>query len=291
MKLSNLTRRLLDQATGAEQPPAAGGAVADAGATTEQQTQQQATGDQGAANLLQQAAGEQTQGDQNYIPEKFHVKKDDGSLDIEASARKLSESYANLERQRGNVELPPATPGEYTVNAPEQFKDVFQADDPVLKGFLEKAHAAGMSQKQVDTALAQFFEYIPSLQQGNAALDSEAASTALRETWKDEGEYNTNLKGAFQAVSAYAPQGKAEELVQKYGNDPDFIRLMASVGKEMQEDKPANTGSQTTATEDQAIDALMSSEAYGKPSHPDHEKVSQQVKAYFEKKYGTQPAI
>lgn len=291
MKLSNLTRRLLDQATGAEQPPAAGGAIADAGATTEQQTQQPAAGEQGAANLLQQAAGEQTQGDQPFIPEKYQVKNDDGTLNLDASARKLNEAYGHLEKKLGSGDVPPATPGEYTVNAPEQFKDVFQADDPVLKGFLEKAHAAGMSQKQVDTALAQFFEYIPSLQQGNAALDSEAASSALRETWKDEGEYNTNLKGAFQAVSAYAPQGKAEELVQKYGNDPDFIRLMASVGKEMQEDKPTNTGSQTTATEDQAIQDLMNSEAYKNSTHADHAKVSQQVKAYFEKKHGTQPAI
>lgn len=286
--------RLFDQATAGDTGASAGGAAttdATAAATTEQQTQ----GEQGTAaeNLLNgaDAGASQAQADQNYIPEKFHVKKDDGSLDIEASARKLSESYTNLERQRGNIEPPPAAATDYTLTPPDAFKEVFKADDPVLTKMFAKAHAMGMSQKQVDGMMSEFFEFIPGLQQGNAELDSQAASTSLREVWKDEGEYSTNLNSAKRAVMEYAPQGQAEALVNKYGNDPAFIQLMASVGKEMREDRPANTGSQTTPTEDQAVQDLMNSEAYKNPSHADHAKVSQQIKAYFEKKHGTAPAI
>lgn len=285
MKLSNLTRRLLDEANAGDGGQSAGGGVTGTDATQQQQQTQQATG-----NVLDQgkpAGGEQ----QHYIPEKFHVKKDDGSLDIEASARKLSDSYTNLERQRGNVEAPPATADQYTVNAPDQFKEVFQSDDPVLKGFLAKAHESGMSQKQVDAALGQFFEFIPQLQQGNAAVSAEEATTALRAVWKDEAEFKSNISGAFKAVSAYADPADVNELVQKYGNDPKFIKLLANVSREMKEDRPVNAGTGTTQSEDDAVTEMMNSEAYKNPRHADHAKVSQQIKSHFEKKFGKEATI
>lgn len=64
------------------------------------------------------------------------------------------------------------------------------------------------------------------------------------------------------------------------------IRMLAKIGAEMQEDAPA--GADSNPAEQQTIRDLMKSEAYMNPKHTDHERVSAQVKAYYQKRYGDQ---
>src|SRR6478736_10297497 len=51
-------------------------------------------------NLLKQGVEEPTPTE--FIPEKYRVTKDDGTLDIEASARKLAEAHGSLEKRLGS---------------------------------------------------------------------------------------------------------------------------------------------------------------------------------------------
>ena len=46
------------------------------------------------------------------IPEKYQVKKEDGSIDIEASSLKLAEAYGHLEKRLGSGDAPPKTAEE-----------------------------------------------------------------------------------------------------------------------------------------------------------------------------------
>ena len=54
-----------------------------------------------------------TAGAFDWIPEKHRVTKEDGTFDLEASARKVAEAHGHLEKRFGSGDLPPKTPEEY----------------------------------------------------------------------------------------------------------------------------------------------------------------------------------
>ena len=58
------------------------------------------------------------------------------------------------------------------------------------------------------------------------------------------------------------------------------MRGLAKLGGEMGEDKSVNFEGQTGQS---SIDSIMTSEAYNQPKHPDHARVSAQVRVHFEK--------
>src|SRR3990167_2282129 len=106
-----------------------------------------------AGSLLAGAAPEQ----QEFIPEKYQVKKADGTLDLEQSSRKLAESYSHLEKRLGSGDAPPKTADEY---APEVggggFNwEEFKADEGT-QSFLKGAHAKGLTNDQVAFVIGEY---------------------------------------------------------------------------------------------------------------------------------------
>lgn len=226
------------------------------------------------------AAGEGTS-QPPAIPEKYQVKKEDGSVDIEASSLKLAEAYGHLEKRMGSGDVPPKTPEEYEVTIPDAYKDVVDPKtDPLLSAFLKDAHAAGFTQKQVDLAMGKYFEIAPALLEGDKANSEEACIAELKTEWKTDEQFKAEVGKAYKAAVAYGDKD-AEVIMQKYGNDPAVIRLLARVGNELGEDTSLNPGG--TLQGGQTVEQLMMSEAYSNPKHADHAKVSAQVKAYHDK--------
>lgn len=177
---------------------------------------------------------------------------------------------------------------DYKVNVPQALAEKIKAEDLAkddgFKAFMGKAHAAGLSQKQLDTVVGEFLERSMALQSGAKTLSEQECASALRETWKTDQDYNANVQAAYRAGQAY---GDIEKLMDKYGNDPDFIRFAAAVGKELGEDTPAPAGSLANFQAD--VEQLTKSKAYMDPSHPDHLATKQKVTAMFEKAHGTGP--
>ena len=242
----------------------AGKGAADAGAGT--------TGDGTALSQGQQAPA---------IPEKYQVKKEDGTLDIEASSLKLAEAYGSLEKRLGTGDLPPKTAEEYEITVPEALKDTWKPkEDPLLKDFLGKAHAAGMTQKQVDLVMGQYMELAPELVSAGRKLDAEACTAELRTQWKTDEQYKAEVGKAYKAAVGYFG-ADAEAIIKEYGNDPRIIRGLAKLGGEMGEDRSSSFDS--GAGGQSGIDALMTSDAYNNPKHADHARVSEQVRVHFEK--------
>ncbi|MCL2899777.1 hypothetical protein [Brenneria tiliae] len=226
-------------------------------------------------------------GESDWVPEKFRVVGEDGKLNVEGSARKLAESYTHLEKRLGSGDAPPKSADEYApkVEAEGFNWDEFKAD-PEMQGFLKSAHAKGITNDQLGFILGEYAQRAPDLVNGAAALDQEAATTALKEVWKTDAEFKQNLGlayRAFQSLADPADQGKINEI----GNNPLVIRMLAKVGKEMQEDSPA--GGEVNLEEQQSIRDLMKTEAYTDPKHADHEKVSARVRNYYAKTYGDSP--
>lgn len=250
-----------------------------AGSSVDGQGTGNAAANAGAASALAQAGAEGGQGQAVAIPEKYQVKKADGTLDVDASSLKLAEAYGNLEKRIGTGDLPPKTADEYTIPVPENMKEMFDPKaDPLMGDFLKNAHAAGMTQKQIDLVMGKYFELAPQLVEGAQQLSVDQCVTELRNDWPTDEQYKAEVGKAFKAAQAYGDKD-AETLINKYGNDPAIIRLLARVGGELGEDRSLNPGGSTQSS--QTVEALMTSEAYTNPKHADHARVSAQVQEHF----------
>lgn len=242
------------------------------------------TGEPSGNSLLSTGAGEP--GATDWLPEKYRVVGDDGKLNIEGSARKLADAHTSLEKRLGSVGTPPKTADEYEPKVEvEGFNwDEFKAD-PRMQSFMKAAHAKGITNDQMGFIIGEYAQRAPELVNSAAELDSEAATTQLREVWKTDAEFKKNIGLAYRAFNSLADdadKGRMDEI----GNNPMVIRMLAKVGAEMQEDAPA--GGDINLEEQQTIRDLMKSPAYMDPKHADHERVSAQVKAYYQKRFGDQ---
>lgn len=76
--------------------------------------------------------------------------KEDNTLDLEASSRKLADAYTAAEKRIGSGDIPPKSAEEYTVTVPDAFKESFDPKaDEGFKAFSGKMHALGLTQKQM----------------------------------------------------------------------------------------------------------------------------------------------
>ncbi|WP_407059333.1 hypothetical protein ACKZDW_04240 (plasmid) [Ralstonia syzygii subsp. celebesensis] len=242
----------------------------------------------GASVLESGANGTPTE----FIPEKYRVNKDDGTFDLEASSRKLAEAYTNAEKRIGSGDIPPKTADEYNVAVPDAFKESFDPKtDEGFKAFAGKMHGLGLTQKQLDGVMESYFEMAPKLVVGAAALDGAAAKTQLEQVWASQGGFDHQVRNAFQGASAIAAKAgiPIDEIMapQGLGNNVQFLRMMAAIAPEFSEDKSAGGTSMGGVSTEEQINELMMGEAYKNPRHPDNAKVSERVRLFFEKKYGT----
>lgn len=248
-------------------------------------------GGQGTGSVLNQGANVDPSAEPSaWIPEKYQVKKDDGSIDIDASARKLAEAHGHLEKRLGSGDLPPKTADEYQLTLPDTFKDVDVRADPDMAEFLQDAHAAGMNQKQVDAVMKAYAKMATTMAQGGAAASMEDCSAELRKTWASESDFKRNAGLAYQAANVAAKMaGLSYDDIEAsgLGNNPTFLRLMAALGPEFSEDTSVG-GESIRATSQEDVEKLMLSEAYANAKHPDHAKVSERVRKFFERKHGTE---
>jgi hypothetical protein len=242
-----------------------------------------------------EAAGAEAEGGKEpdltaSIPEQYHVKAADGTLDVAATSAKLGEAYKNLHQRMGEHGAPPKTPEEYKVTVPEGLAGQWDPDaDESVAAFRKDAIGLGLSQKQFDGVVKAYLERIPGMIQQTAEQRAEACKTALGEVWRTPKEMQDNGRHAFRAVSSLLG-ADAERAMEASGNDPWFLRLAAAVGSEMAEDKSPGQGDGMGQFNGMSRDQLMAHPAYTDPRHVDHERVGSMVRRSFEKEFGTAPA-
>ncbi len=232
------------------------------------------------------------------IPEKYQVKRDDGTLDADASWAKMIDGHEALQRRFGAGDLAPEKVEDYKLEAPTSAdgKPIegldFEAftSDPLFQGFKERAHAEKLTNKQLQFVTNEYLQLAPELMKANAELSTVEAKAELGKLWTDEAVFNKNLQSVSRAIQGFGGEaadmpGSRTRLFEKFGNDPDFIAFAAKVAGEMGEDKVPVAGQPGEVD----IEALMKSEAYWKPEHPDHASVKAKVDDFHARKYGTQP--
>ena len=226
------------------------------------------------------------------IPEKFRVKNDDGTPNLEASWLKVEEHRSNLERRLGAGEAPPKAAADYKLDLPAPIAEALGEDglkklgeSAPFKAFTEQLHGLGLNQKQYAAVVAQMIERGMALRQGNEALDTQAAVADLKTTWTTQADYDKNVQAAYRAAAGYGDVGK---LMARYGNDPDFIRFAAKVGADMREDTSSG-GHGAAPTSQTEIESLQKDKAYWDVNDPRHAEVKAKVTAHYERMHGTGP--
>jgi hypothetical protein len=217
------------------------------------------------------------------IADKFLVKNEAGEVDWQASALKQAQAYSGLEQRMGAGEAPPKTAEEYAPELPQGWSPDRLKADPMFSGFLKGAHAKGMNNAQVSWALSEFqnrLDMMNSPEVGQAELVKRLNVPA-------EQLQGRVFVPAYRAAAAFAvDKDMHDRLDAKFGNDPDYLQLMARIGSELGEDRPVNTG--ITSVEANTLDELINHPAYTDEKHADHHKVKAQVKTLYDKKYAGQ---
>lgn len=216
------------------------------------------------------------------IDPKFRVEKD-GAFDLEASATKQAEAYAQLSKKLGTADARPAAATEYKLELPEKFKALEATLDPeTVKGFQAKAFDAGLSQSQYAWVMAQWAEAAPTMVQGAKALDFQTAKADLEKSWGPEN-FAANVAAGQRTIRAFA--GEEAEAILQSVNDPRIWRLLAKVGAEIGEDRIPRIESHPVSGEGELAE-LKASDAYKDARHPQHAAVSARVMDYFKRQTG-----
>lgn len=227
----------------------------------------------------------------DFIPEKYRTNKEDGSLDLEASSRKVAEAYKHLETRMGSGDAPPKTHEEY---APKIEVDGFNWDefkaDESTQSFLKGAHAKGLNNDQVEYVIGEYLKAAPGLIGGAAVLTQQDCTAALKAVWGDDQSIRTNVSASYRAAEAFASQGDApgnfNALMTKYGNDPDFIAFTANIGKELKEDRAINGGAQVSEADFAVKTAELRQQLQDLPAHdPKRKGIQAQLDGMYDQKY------
>lgn len=166
-----------------------------------------------------------------HVPSKFwdHAK---GEVKFEA----WSKSTTELETRMRTVGLPPKDAAEYKVEVPEALKQIGYDLDPALsKGFRDRALAMGLTQKQFEGVMQDYFTTIPQLADQVAQFSRDKAKTDLLAYYKTEDALKENVRAAYQAFMAYADT-EDQKLIDQIGNIPAVVRILAKVQRDMRED-------------------------------------------------------
>lgn len=182
----------------------------------------------------------------DWLPEKFRV-QNDTVFDMEASFKKMAQSYTELEKRLGNPEgVPPKTAEEYNIKLEGDglnFDEIKQ--DERYKSFLKDAHAAGMTNKQVEFAVNQYFKNAALVHLGESSLNAEQCIGNLMRKWgtTDQEVFNKNISVARKGLAVtYKDNITQERILKKYGNDPDVLDILYRIGQSTSEDAPASGG-------------------------------------------------
>ncbi|SEB73159.1 hypothetical protein SAMN05216178_2041 [Pseudomonas saponiphila] len=229
----------------------------------------------------------------DWMPEKYRTSKEDGSLDLDASSRKMAEAYRHLESRMGSGDAPPKSADDYTVKLEgvEGFNwDEFKADEST-QSFLKGAHAKGLTNDQVQYVIGEYMKAAPGLIEGGVQLTQQDCTAALKSVWTDDQTMRTNVTASFRAAEAFAnPEGQPgsfQNLAAKYGNDPDFIAFTANIGKELREDSQINGGAPVSEADFNVKAAELRQLLVELPPHdPKRKGVQAQLDEMYNRRFG-----
>jgi len=177
----------------------------------------------------------------------------------------------------------PESADKYTLNAKSE---VVPIDENAIKQFAENAHQLGLNNKQAQGILEFYKNNMEGMAQ-QAKVDTETAQAQseqqLRQEWGREFDTNVKKAGAL-AKANMNPEILDMQLKDgmRLGDHPEIIKGFAKIAGMMSEDKIVSTESENvssnTDVETEISDIMNNKDGpYWNKSHPDHDKMVQQV--------------
>ena len=210
----------------------------------------------------------------------------------DADAAAWAAFYQNLpDRLR-----PPAEPTGYDVALPDWVGELDAAARGRQDAFLGAMHAQGASPAVVQAALDTYYGMVAEAEDAVVRTEQAAvqqAETALRRDWGSDYDTNVELANrfverAFGAESDFAARKLADGTA--LGSHPDFIRMAASIGRLLNEDRLVTgdgDGDGATSVQEQ-IDGLTEQALAAGTYHSD--SVQRRLQPLYRQLHGTAPA-
>ena len=226
------------------------------------------------------------------IPDKFVVKKADGSTDYEATLQKTLGSYVHLEQRLGSGDVPPETEAGYTLDY-SAFPDGVKINPEGEKALLKSLHSAGMTNKQVQTVINKYGEVIKQGQDILKQQDAERVTATLtgvadelKTAWGANND--ANIRASQRGFAHLADEADKKDIA-KIGVDAKatyriLMKVLAKVGAGITEDTQI-VNAEGAGGLNETLDALMSSKAYTDENDPQHKATVAKVTALYQKKY------
>ena len=185
------------------------------------------------------------------------------------------EAYTKLGR--------PETPDQYNLKIES---DVVKMDDSAIKSFAEQSHKLGLNSKQAEGILDFYKNNMEGIAQ-QSKIDTETAQAqseqVLRQEWGRDFDAKVKQAGAI-AKANINPEVLDMTLSNgtRLGDHPEIIKGFAKIASMMSEDKIVTTESEnvnSNADIETEISSITNdiNGPYWNKSHPDHDKVVQQV--------------
>lgn len=161
-------------------------------------------------------------------------------------------------------------------------------DDKFITSSLDRLHKAGATQKIIDVIsqieAERIKTHLTNIQQESEkfAADSE---TFLMKTWGDK--YKSMVHSGDIAIEKGSSGDKElkQRLIEKFGNDPDFIMFSANLGQKFGEHSMTKTPSDTADPNiTDEIAKLMADPAYLDKMNPNHNNILNKLSELHKKK-------
>lgn len=168
-----------------------------------------------------------------HVPAKYWD-PEKGEIRAESAFKSLSE----LETRMRSTGLPPKTAEEYKFEVPKELKDAgIELDQTTTNAFRAKALELGLTQKQYEAVMGEYFSTISTMANGATTYGSAKLKSQLLEHYKTPEVLAENVRLAFAVVNAYGDEHEVEQAMGASGNTPPWVyRVLAKVGKELGED-------------------------------------------------------
>lgn len=183
------------------------------------------------------------------LHEDLKLEKTLSKFNTEDGHNKLAESYVNLEKRLGkSVIVPgdnasekdvadfrkklgiPDSPDKYTLKYPEH--EHIKVDETLDKEWKGLAHKIGLTPKQAQAMTEYEFERIDRA----IRLQNENRQKAEDDLRREFGNgYDDVVERANNTLRTFASEAQKEYVKERYGNDPELIRIFAGIGAQMGE--------------------------------------------------------
>ena len=185
------------------------------------------------------------------------------------------EAYAKLGR--------PESPDKYNLKIES---DVVTMDENAIKSFAEQSHKLGLNNKQAEGILDFYKNNMEGTAQ-QSKIDTETAQAQSEQELRQE--WGRDFDAKVQQAGALAKANIDSEVLDmtlsngiRLGDHPQIIKGFAKIASLMSEDKMVTTESEsvnTVADIESEISAITNdtNSPYWNKSHPDHDKMVQQV--------------